>query len=92
MRVRLSGAFVTRFYEEWQRIGDTMLTEGVYHGPTCGEKHQRVERFLEAMAPDLARVLKHQLLDALLADAAALVPGAQSSRSTAIPVDSPPDA
>lgn len=45
---RLSGAFVTRFYEEWKHSGDTML-HCQFGDVTHGEKHQRVERFMAAM-------------------------------------------
>jgi hypothetical protein len=50
-RIRLSGAFVTKWYEEWKRTGDTMLQQ--YSGITHGEHHARVERFLEAIQDDL---------------------------------------
>jgi hypothetical protein len=48
-KIRLSGAFVTRFYQEWERAGDAMLH--TWHNVTEGEKHQRVERFLSVMLP-----------------------------------------
>jgi hypothetical protein len=53
-------------------------------------RHIQVEEFLTRMAPDLARVLKHQLLETLLADAAARFPQAaqENSSGTPIPLDS----
>ena len=54
--MRLPGAFVTRFMEEWKFAGDTMLQDR-YRGASLGEQHQRVERFLEAMKYELAEVL-----------------------------------
>jgi hypothetical protein len=50
--LRVSGAFVTRWYAEWQASGDSMLCP-----PGYGERHARVERFLEVMKYDLAKVL-----------------------------------
>jgi hypothetical protein len=68
-RVRVTSAFVTRWYEEWLHTGDTMVVDR-HTQAGYGELQQRIERFLEAMGPEIARVLKHQLLEALLADTA----------------------
>jgi hypothetical protein len=54
--MRLKGAFVTKFYEEWKHAGDTMLKHRM-GSVTQGEHRARVERFLEAMKYDLAAVL-----------------------------------
>ena len=54
--MRISGAFATRWYEEWRASGDAMLSG--HHGVVSeGERKARIERFLEAMAPGLAKVL-----------------------------------
>jgi hypothetical protein len=56
--MRLTGAFVTRFLEEWQHAQDAALhnwSSGDY--ASYGEERAVVERFLEAMKHELTAVL-----------------------------------
>jgi hypothetical protein len=56
--MRVSSAFATRWYEEWEIAQDAMLRVGRYDGKvTEGERKAGVVRFLDAMAPALTRIL-----------------------------------
>jgi hypothetical protein len=75
MRVRLSGAFTQRWYEEWDLAHKQIAgspASGLYvFEETEGESHRSLELFIEQFGGEIARVLKHQLLDELLRETAA---------------------
>jgi len=75
MRIRVNSAFVTKFNEairDMEYASGLLIDADDYYteGPSV-PRQLAIEEFLTRMAPDLARVLKHHLLQTLLEDAAA---------------------
>jgi hypothetical protein len=85
MRVRIDDVFVLKFALELERMEANIAGHEAY-GTHSVPMRMAIEEFLEAMAPALARVLKHHLLDTLLADAAARFPQAARENSSGTPI------
>jgi len=60
MKVRITSAFAARWEEKWNAAGR------MSHHQAHGADIRRLEYFIDAFGPQIAQVLKHQLLQALL--------------------------
>ena len=69
MKVRVSTAFSTIWFEQWRFAMDAEK-DRYSDRHTKGQEHRIIESFLERMGPEIARALKPQLLAVLLEDTA----------------------